>query len=204
MKGPRDRCQTITGHKGSMKLSNSGDDDQEDHDQTNAVGDEARDAGPEKGILRRRSRLQRVEFSLFKHSLVFQGPFVFKFLLTDPSRENNIVEGKLVRPEMGVEEVNGEDESCRQKGLVGVKDDADVEDPAREEFGEKYREPECQAGEPDDPDPPEDSQVIELFPVCEPVELGTFTKSEEPHDVPRHILEILGPRHHGVWSDCPL
>ena len=53
--------------------------------------------------------------------------------LGDAAGEDHGVHRELLEPEVGVEEVDGEDEAGGQQGLVGVDDQRDVDDPAGQE-----------------------------------------------------------------------
>ena len=50
-----------------------------------------------------------------------------------PPREHDRVHRELLRPEVGVEEVDGEDEAGGEERLVGVHDGGDVDEPAGQE-----------------------------------------------------------------------
>src|SRR5271157_1446670 len=58
------------------------------------------------------------------------------------ARKHHRIDGKSLRPEVGVEEVHGEDESHGQQRLVTVDDGGHVDQPAGEQPGEECREPE--------------------------------------------------------------
>ena len=121
-----------------MELTDRGKNDQDDHHQADTIGQKTYDTGPEEGTGSRRGSLQSPELTLFKHPLVLKRTLVLELHFAHPPREDDMVQWKLLRPQMGVEEVDGEDKAGGKKGLVGVEDNAYVKHPSRKESGEKW------------------------------------------------------------------
>ena len=88
-----------------------------------------------------------------------------------PPGEDDRVHRELLDAEVGVEEMEGEDEARGEQRLVGVEDEGDVDHPAGQEAGEELREPHDQAGGADDEDAPEYGEIVEALPVGPAVEL---------------------------------
>ena len=92
---------------------------------------------------------------------------------------------------MGIEEMDRKDETGCQKGLIGMDDRGNIEDPSGQEDGEDLREPEHEARKPDSEHPPEDGEKIELLPVGPSVELGLGPFVKEPLGHPDDVLDIF-------------
>ena len=73
------------------------------------------------------------------------GAFVEQFGPGNATGENDRVHRETVRPKMGVEEMEREDESGGEQRFIGMNNERDVDDPAGQEEGEEFRKPEDQS-----------------------------------------------------------
>jgi len=95
---------------------------------------------------------------------------------------------------MSVKKVDRKDEARCEECLIRVDDRCDVEDPTREDHGERFWKPEHQSGKPDRKHTPEDSEEVELFPVGPPVKRGFGPFAKEPAAHSDDVLNILPAR----------
>jgi len=105
---------------------------------------------------------------------------------------------------VGVEEMNREDEPRGEQRLVRVDDRGDVENPSRQEKGEKLREPEHQTREADGEHPPEDREEIELLPIGPSIERRFGSLVEEPADHSDDVLDVFPAGTERIGSEEPL
>ena len=77
------------------------------------------------------------------------------------------------------------------KRFITVNDLAYIDEPSREELGEKYRKPEYQSAESDYGHPPENCQVVKFLPVGPSAIVWPGTFSNEPFYGGNKILNIL-------------
>ncbi len=117
------------------------------------------------------------------------------------AREHHNFNGELVRPEVVVEEMHGEQEHHREERFFTMEDGRDVEDPSRQEGAEETGQPHDQAAHPDDGDTPERCPVVELLPIGPAVELRTRSLPEEPLEHCEHVLAVLQVRNQRVGAE---
>ena len=113
-----------------------------------------------------------------------------------PAGENHCIHRELVRAEMRIEEMHGEDKRGCQKGFIGMHNSGHIDNPARQKQREEFGEPEHQTGRSDHADAPEDSEIIELLPVCPAPVLGTRTGTDKPFDRTDKLPAVLAVKHH--------
>src|ERR1039457_4445965 len=83
--------------------------------------------------------------------------------LADLTIEDNEVHRELLRPSMGVEEVDREDEAGSQERFVRVNNSGYVERPSRQEQTENFGKPEHKSGPADGEHTPEDCDKVEFL-----------------------------------------
>src|SRR5205814_8251545 len=99
------------------------------------------------------------------------------------SGENHHVHWEASRPQVGVDEMNGEDEEDGEQSFFAVDDEHRVERPPREEMRKERRKPHGITGETDDDHAPEDRPVVELLPIGIAFEGGLGAETKEPAEV---------------------
>ncbi len=141
-----------------------------------------------------------LQFARFDHRFVLAGFVVFQLGQGHDTGEDHRIHRELVGPEVGVEEVHGEDERHRQQRLVAVDDRGHVDRPARHQVGEQLRKPQHQTGRADHGDPPEDGEVVELLPVGVAAVIRPRAESEEPLDGLDEFCQVATIEDDGIRS----
>ena len=91
------------------------------------------------------NRAEAIEIALTRQPLHQLRAFLAHFLLAHQAAQHRHVGGELLRAEVRVEEVDGEDEPGGQQGLGGMDHFGDVQADARQEVTEEVGEPQDQA-----------------------------------------------------------
>ena len=127
-----------------------GIEDEQDHDEADGQGGEA-ETPPERHDHRWWSGYQMFfQFPPLKQFPVFARPVELEFLQRLALGKHHRINGKSLRPEVRVEEVHGKNKSHGQQRLVTVDDGGHVDQRARHEVREEFREPEEQTGAAND------------------------------------------------------
>src|SRR3989338_2855420 len=147
---------------------------------------------------RRRLRFHARQSAESRKPGIFGGPLLPKLVFAHSPCEDHQVHGKLFRPNVAVEKMDGKDKPRGQQSLFPVNNQGHVEDPTGEKCGKKARKPEHKAGGPDDRHTPEDRPIIELLPVGKATERWSGPQAQEPFEVAVEFFEIIGLRHQRV------
>src|SRR5208282_665202 len=109
------------------------------------------------------------------------------------------VERKFLGAEVGIEEVDDEDEPDGEQSFLTVNQKRDIEDVAGHQAGKERSEPHHVAGSADNRHSPENRPIVELLPIGKVVELGLRPHPKKPAQHLEKVHGVLGLRGHRVW-----
>ena len=124
--------------------------------------------------------LEGLKFTGLLHAFVLSPALMHHFALSNSTREDDRIEREFLWPEMPIEEMEGEDEPCGQQRFITVNDLRDVDGPSGQKPGGFLREPHDKPRKANHGNTPENSHVVELLPVGEPVEGWARPFANEP------------------------
>ena len=132
------------------------------------------------------------------------------FFQRNGAGEDDSIHWEGIRAEVGVKEMDREDEANGQQGLVAVNDHGHIDQPSGKYACEELGEPEDQAGKTDHGNPLEHGKVVKFFPVGPAAVFRARAAVQEPFDGPPEIFQVLFVEHQGVFAEdkaapsCPV